>query len=163
GQSECTIQTLEDMLKACVIDFGSSWNAHLPLVELFYNNSYHSSIKCTPFEALCGRKCRSPVMWAEQEIIGKATPISDVNPLSSMSAIMRYSRYHREKECPVAYYLRLPQQLNDIHDTFHVLNLKKCLADASLQVPLEEIEISDNLHFVEEPVEIVDQEVKKLK
>ncbi|GJR71556.1 putative reverse transcriptase domain-containing protein [Tanacetum coccineum] len=65
GQSEHTIQTLEDMLRACVIDFGGSWNVHLPLAEFSYNNSYHSSIRCAPFEALYGKKCRSPVLWAE--------------------------------------------------------------------------------------------------
>ncbi|GJV76956.1 putative reverse transcriptase domain-containing protein [Tanacetum coccineum] len=65
GQSERTIQTLEDMLRACVIDFGNGWIKHLPLVEFSYNNSYHASIKATPFEALYGRKCRSPVCWAE--------------------------------------------------------------------------------------------------
>ncbi|GJU87912.1 putative reverse transcriptase domain-containing protein [Tanacetum coccineum] len=65
GQSERTIQTLEDMLRACVIDFGKGWERHLPLVEFSYNNSYHASIKAAPFEALYGRKCRSPVCWAE--------------------------------------------------------------------------------------------------
>ncbi|GJU57352.1 putative reverse transcriptase domain-containing protein [Tanacetum coccineum] len=65
GQSERTIQTLEDMLRACVLDFGGSWDVHLPLVEFSYNNSYHSSVRCAPFEALYGRKCRSPIMWAE--------------------------------------------------------------------------------------------------
>ncbi|GJY94420.1 putative reverse transcriptase domain-containing protein [Tanacetum coccineum] len=65
GQSEHTIQTLEDMLRACVIDFGGSWDVHLPLAEFSYNNSYHSSIRCALFEALYGRKCRSPVSWAE--------------------------------------------------------------------------------------------------
>ncbi|GJV71691.1 putative reverse transcriptase domain-containing protein [Tanacetum coccineum] len=65
GQSERTIQTLEDMLRACVIDFGKGWERHLPLVELSYNNSYHASIKATPFDALYGRKCISPVCWAE--------------------------------------------------------------------------------------------------
>ncbi|GJW20004.1 putative reverse transcriptase domain-containing protein [Tanacetum coccineum] len=65
GQSERTIQTLEDMLRACVIDFGNGWDRHLPLVEFSYNNSYHTSIKVAPFEALYGRKCRSPVCWAE--------------------------------------------------------------------------------------------------
>ncbi|GJY34339.1 putative reverse transcriptase domain-containing protein [Tanacetum coccineum] len=65
GQSERTIQTLEDMLRACVMDFGGSWDIHLPLVEFSYNNSFHSSIRCAPFEALYGRKCRSPVLWAE--------------------------------------------------------------------------------------------------
>nr|GEV46753.1 putative reverse transcriptase domain-containing protein [Tanacetum cinerariifolium] len=65
GQSEFTIQTLEDRLRACVIDFGSSWDTHLPLTEFSYNNSYHSSIRCAPFEMLYGRKCSLPVLWAE--------------------------------------------------------------------------------------------------
>ncbi|GJS09497.1 putative reverse transcriptase domain-containing protein [Tanacetum coccineum] len=73
GQSERTIQTLKDMLRACVIDFGGSWDTHLPLAEFSYNNSYHSSIRCAPFEALYGRKCRSPVLWAkvrENQLVG---------------------------------------------------------------------------------------------
>ncbi|GKB54415.1 reverse transcriptase domain-containing protein [Tanacetum coccineum] len=64
-QSERTIQTLKDMIRACVIDFGKGWERHLPLVEFLYNNSYHASIKAAPFEALYGQKCRSPVCWAE--------------------------------------------------------------------------------------------------
>nr|GEW07827.1 putative reverse transcriptase domain-containing protein [Tanacetum cinerariifolium] len=65
GQSERTIQTLEDMLRACAMDFGGNWDTHLPLVEFLYNNSYHSSIKCAPFEALYGRRCRTPIAWTE--------------------------------------------------------------------------------------------------
>nr|GEV33846.1 reverse transcriptase domain-containing protein [Tanacetum cinerariifolium] len=65
GQSERTIQTLEDMLRACVMDFEKNWDRHLPLVEFFYNNSYHTSIKAAPFKALYRRKCRSPICWAE--------------------------------------------------------------------------------------------------
>nr|GFB31435.1 putative reverse transcriptase domain-containing protein [Tanacetum cinerariifolium] len=65
GQSERTIQTLKDMLRACVIDFGKGWVNHLPLVEFSHNNSYHASIKAAPFKALYGRKCRSPVCWNE--------------------------------------------------------------------------------------------------
>ncbi|GKD19755.1 reverse transcriptase domain-containing protein [Tanacetum coccineum] len=64
-QSERTIQTLKDMLRACMIDFGKGWVNHLTLVEFSYNNSYHASIKAAPFKALYGRKCRSPVCWAE--------------------------------------------------------------------------------------------------
>nr|GEX19768.1 putative reverse transcriptase domain, ribonuclease H-like domain, aspartic peptidase domain protein [Tanacetum cinerariifolium] len=63
--SERTIQTLEDMLHACAIDFGKGWVNHLPLVEFLYNNNYHTSIKASPFEALYGQKCRSPVCWTE--------------------------------------------------------------------------------------------------
>ncbi|GKD37445.1 putative reverse transcriptase domain, ribonuclease H-like domain, aspartic peptidase domain protein [Tanacetum coccineum] len=65
SQSERTIQTLKDMLRACVIDFGKGWVKHLPLSEFSYNNSYHASIKAAPYEALYGQKCRSPVCWAE--------------------------------------------------------------------------------------------------
>ncbi|GJY02469.1 putative reverse transcriptase domain-containing protein, partial [Tanacetum coccineum] len=65
GQSEHTIQTLEDMLRACVLDFGGSWDVHLPLVEFSYNNSYHASVRCAPFKALYGRKCHSTIMWVE--------------------------------------------------------------------------------------------------
>ncbi|GJU69041.1 putative reverse transcriptase domain-containing protein [Tanacetum coccineum] len=65
GQSERTIKILEDMLRACVIDFGNGWDRHLSLIEFSYNNSYYTSIKAAPFEALYGRKCRSPVCWAE--------------------------------------------------------------------------------------------------
>ncbi|GKE12351.1 reverse transcriptase domain-containing protein [Tanacetum coccineum] len=73
GQSERTIQTLEDMLRACVIEFGKGWVNHLPLVEFSYKNSYHASIKAAPFEALYGRKCHSPVCWTkvgEAQILG---------------------------------------------------------------------------------------------
>ena len=65
GQAERTIQTLEDMLRACALDFKGSWDDHLPLIEFAYNNSFHSSIGMAPFEALYGRKCRSPIGWFE--------------------------------------------------------------------------------------------------
>ncbi|KAI3759008.1 hypothetical protein L6452_06581 [Arctium lappa] len=65
GQSERTIQTLEGMLRSCIIDFGGSWDSHLPLVEFAYNNNYHSSIGMAPFEALYGRNFRTPVCWLE--------------------------------------------------------------------------------------------------
>nr|GFB54259.1 putative reverse transcriptase domain-containing protein [Tanacetum cinerariifolium] len=75
-----TIQTLEDMLRACAIEFGKGWVNHLPLVEFSYNNSYHASIKAAPFEALYGRKCRSPICWTEVEeaqiLVGEAQILS---------------------------------------------------------------------------------------
>ncbi|GKA24627.1 putative reverse transcriptase domain-containing protein [Tanacetum coccineum] len=73
GQSERTIQMLEDMLRTCVIDFGKGWDRHVPLVEFSYNNSYHTSINVAPFEALYGRKCQSPICWAkvgDSQLIG---------------------------------------------------------------------------------------------
>ena len=65
GQAERTINTLEDMFRACVIDFKGSWNDHLPLIEFSYNNSYHSSIQMAPYKALYRRRCRFPVCWFE--------------------------------------------------------------------------------------------------
>ena len=65
GQEERTIQTLEDMLRECIIDFKGSWDRHLPLVEFAYKNSFHSSISMAPHEALYGRRCRSPNGWFE--------------------------------------------------------------------------------------------------
>ncbi|GKD95110.1 putative reverse transcriptase domain-containing protein, partial [Tanacetum coccineum] len=135
GQSERTIQTLEDMLRACVMDFRKGWDRHLPLIEFSYNNSYHTSIKAAPFEALYGRKCRLLICWAE--ILAKVGM--------------------------VAYRLKLPEQLSRVHSTFHVSNLKKCLSDEPLTIPLDEIHVEDKLNFIEEPVEIMECEVKCLK
>ncbi|GKC11503.1 putative reverse transcriptase domain-containing protein [Tanacetum coccineum] len=159
GQSERTIQTLEDILRACVLDFGGSWDVHLLLVEFSYNNSYHSSVRCASFEALYGRKCRSPIMWAEvgegqlirREKKGKLAP-RFVGPFEII-----------KKVGSVAYRLDFPDELDDVHDTFYVSNLKKCLADPTLQVPLDEIQVDARLNFVEEPVEILEREFKKLK
>ncbi|GJZ77270.1 putative reverse transcriptase domain-containing protein [Tanacetum coccineum] len=157
-QSEHTIQTLEDMLRACVLDFRGSWDVHLPLVEFSYNNSYHSSVRCAPFEALYGRKCRSLIMWADfgKGVVhfgkkGKLAP-RFVGPFEII-----------ERIGPVAYRLDLPEELNGVHDTFHVSNLKKCLIVPTLQVPLDEIRVDAKLNFMEEPVEILEREFKKLK
>ncbi|GJZ06343.1 putative reverse transcriptase domain-containing protein [Tanacetum coccineum] len=155
-------------------------DTHLPLVEFFYNNSYHSSIKYAPFEALYGRKCRSPVMWTEvgeSQLIGPEIVQETTKKIIQIKERLKTARdrlksYLDKRRKPLEFNVGdrvllkvspLKGVLSDIHDTFHVSNLNKCLADPSLQVPLEEIEISDKLHFVEEPVEIVDREVKKLK
>ncbi|GJQ92639.1 putative reverse transcriptase domain-containing protein [Tanacetum coccineum] len=178
GQSERTIQTLKDMLRACVIDFGKGWVNHLPLVEFSYNNSYHASIKVAPFEALYGQKCHSPVCWAEvgevqltgpeivQETIEKIIQIKQ----RIQAARDRQKSYADLKRKPVefkvgavAYKLELPQELSRVHNTFHVSNLKKFYADEPLAVPLDGLHINEKLHFVEEPVEIMDREVKRLK
>ncbi|GJS41639.1 putative reverse transcriptase domain-containing protein [Tanacetum coccineum] len=178
GQNERTIQKLEDMLKACVIDFGGSWDVHLPLAEFSYNNSYHLSIRCALFEALYGRKFRSPVLWAEigeSKLIGPELVQETTDKVSPWEGVIRFgkkgklaSRYVGpfeilERVGPLAYRLRLPEELSSAHDIFHVSNLKKCLADANLHVPLDEIKIDKTLRFVEEPVEIMDHEVKSLK
>ncbi|GKE60374.1 putative reverse transcriptase domain-containing protein [Tanacetum coccineum] len=192
GHSERTIQTLEDILRACVLDFRGSWDVHLPLVEFSYNNSYHSSLRCAPFEALYGRKCRSPIMWAgigEGQLIGpdlKSYADKRRKPLefsvgdyvllkvSPWKVVVRFGKKRKlapkfvrpfeiiEKVGPVAYKLDLPEELDGVHDTFHVSNLKKCLADPRLKVPLDEIQVDAKLNFVEEPVEILEKEFKKL-
>ncbi|GJV43085.1 putative reverse transcriptase domain-containing protein [Tanacetum coccineum] len=170
GQSERTIQTLEDMLRACVIDFGKGWDRHLPLVEFSYNNIYHTSIKAAPFKALYDRKCRSPVYWAEKSFADKNRKplefqVGDMVTLkgSSWKGVIRFAK--RGKLNPryigpfkvlakvemVAYRLELPEQLNRVHITFHFSNMKKCFSDEPLVIPLDEIQIDENLSFVEEP------------
>ncbi|GKC98281.1 putative reverse transcriptase domain-containing protein [Tanacetum coccineum] len=137
GQSKRTIQTLEDMLRACVIDFGKGWEKHLPLVEFSYNNSYHASIKATPFEALYGRNANS----------------------TTLANCKRSAKNLRQ----LAYKLELPKELSNVHSTFHFSNIKKCLSDESFVIPMKEHRLDDKLNFVEELVEIMDAEVKQLK
>nr|GEZ42398.1 putative reverse transcriptase domain-containing protein [Tanacetum cinerariifolium] len=173
GQSERTIQTLEDMLHACVLDFGKVWDRHLPLAEFLYNNSYHTSIKAALFEALYGCKCRLPICWAEvgdsqltgPEIIHETTE-KIIQIKSRIQAARDRQKSYADiiaKVGTVAYRLELLEQLSRVHSTFHVLNLKKCLADETLAIPLDEIQVDDKLHLIEEPVEIIDREVKRLK
>nr|GFB20126.1 putative reverse transcriptase domain-containing protein [Tanacetum cinerariifolium] len=167
GQSERTIQTLEDMLRACAIDFGKGWVNHLPLVEFSYNNNYHASIKATPFEALYGRRCRLPVCWTE---VGEAQilDIELIQETTKKIVQIKQKMYVEpfkvlEKIRKVAYKLELPEELSRVHNTFHVSNLKKCHADEPLAVLLDGLHFDDMLHFIEEPVEIMDREVKRLK
>nr|GEZ09714.1 putative reverse transcriptase domain-containing protein [Tanacetum cinerariifolium] len=166
-QSERTIQTLEDMLRAYVIDFGKGWVNHLPLVEFSYNNSYHASIKAAPFEALYGRKCHSPVCWTEvgeAQILGPDLIQETTEKIAQIKQRMQAAHDRQKKKIgKVAYKLELPDELSRVHNMFHVSNLKKCHAEEPLAVPLDGLHFEDKLQFVEEPVEIVDREVKRLK
>ncbi|GKD21129.1 putative reverse transcriptase domain-containing protein [Tanacetum coccineum] len=186
GQSERIIQTLEDMLRACVINFGKGWDWHLPLVGFSYNYSYHTSIKAEPFEALYGCKCRLPVCWTEvgdaqftgPKIFHETTEKIIQIKKRIQAARDRQKSYSDRRRKPlefqvedkvlpkvriVSYRIKLPDQLSRVHSTFHVFNLKKCFSDEPLAIPLDEIQIDDKLHFIEEPVEIMDREVKCLK
>ncbi|GKC07354.1 putative reverse transcriptase domain-containing protein [Tanacetum coccineum] len=157
------------MLSACVLDFRGSWDVQLPLVEFSYNNSYHSSARCALFEELYGRKCRSPFMWAkvgEGQLIGPDVALERCGTLWEKGKLApRFVGPFEivEKVGPMAYGLDLHEELNGVHDTFHVLNLKKCLADPTLQVPLDEIRVYAKLNFMEDPMEILEREFKKLK
>ncbi|GJR29724.1 putative reverse transcriptase domain-containing protein [Tanacetum coccineum] len=171
GQSKRTIQILEDMLQACVIDFGKGWERHLPLVEISYNNSYHASIKAAPFEVLYGRKCRSLVCWAkvrDVQLTGPEIIHETIEKIVQIRQCLQAARdrqrsYANVRVGPVAYTLELPEELSNVHSTFHVSNLKKCLSDESLIIPIKELRLDDKLNFVEEPIEIMDREVKQLK
>ncbi|GJU31327.1 putative reverse transcriptase domain-containing protein [Tanacetum coccineum] len=180
-----------------------------------FASSYHASIKAAPFEALYGRKCRSPVCWSEvgdaqltgPEMIRETTEMimqiknrllaarsrqksyADVRrkPLefevgdkvmlkvSPWKGVVRFGKRGKlspryigplkilSRVDPVAYKLELPREFQGIPNTFHVSNLKKCLSDEDLIIPLDELRIDDKLHFIEEPIEIMDREVKQLK
>ncbi|GJS79768.1 putative reverse transcriptase domain-containing protein [Tanacetum coccineum] len=150
GQSERTIQTLKDILRACVLDFKKGWDRHLLLVEFSYKNNYHASIKAAPFEALYGRKCRSPICWAkvgDSQLTGPKIIHETTKKIIQIKNRIQ-ATCNRQKR---------------VHSTFHVSNLKKCLSYETLAIPLDEIQIDDKLHFIEEPVEIMGREVKRLK
>ncbi|GKA24315.1 putative reverse transcriptase domain-containing protein [Tanacetum coccineum] len=184
-------------------------------MEFSYKNSYHSSVRCAPFEALYDRKCRSSIMWAEvgeghligPELVQETTEkishiknrlkaardrqksyvdkrrkplefgVSDyvLLKVSPWKGVVRFRKKGKlaprfvgpfeiiKRIAPVAYRLDLPEELNGVHDTFHVSNLKKCMANPTLQVPLDEIRVDAKLNFVEEPMEILEREFKKLK
>nr|GFA72971.1 putative reverse transcriptase domain, ribonuclease H-like domain, aspartic peptidase domain protein [Tanacetum cinerariifolium] len=187
GQSERTIQTLADMLRACAIDFVKGWVNHLPLVEFSYNNNYHASIKAAPFEALYGRKFqiklrmqaardrqksyadlkRKPMEFhVGDKVMLKVLPWKGVVRFGKRGKLNpRYVGPFKvlERVRDVAYKLDLLEELSRVHNTFHMSNLKKCHADKPLAVPLDGLHFDDKLHFVEEPVEIMDHEVKRLK
>ncbi|GKC32245.1 hypothetical protein Tco_1039539 [Tanacetum coccineum] len=171
-KSESMIQTLEDIMRACVIDFGGS---------------YHLSIRCAPFEALYGKKllvkekpkavrdCQKSYLYFRRKplefelgdhVMLKVMPWKGVVHFGKKGKLA--SRYVGpfailKRIGPVAYRLRLSEELSGVHDTFHLSNLKKCLADAILHVPLDEIKVDKTLRFIEEPIEIMDCEIKSLK
>ncbi|KAL0434130.1 UNVERIFIED_CONTAM: Transposon Tf2-11 polyprotein [Sesamum latifolium] len=168
GQSERTIQTLEDMMRACTMEFKGNWDDHLPLMEFAYNNSFHSSISMAPYEALYGRRCRSPVCWDIEGLRQLEGP----ELVSPWKGILRFGRQGKlspryigpyeiiERIGPLAYRLALPMELSQIHDVFHVSMLRRYRSDPSHVIREPEIEISEELTYVEEPTEILDRSIE---
>ncbi|GJU52861.1 putative reverse transcriptase domain-containing protein [Tanacetum coccineum] len=144
GQSKRTIQTLEDIIKAA------------------------------PYEALYRRKYRSPVCWSDSQLTGSELIRDTTEKIVQiknrlLTARSRQKSYADKRAKPLEFevgdmvLLKLPKKLKGIHSTFHVSNLKKCLAEGDIVVPMDEIQLNDKLHTMEEPVEVVDREVKRLK
>nr|GEU69743.1 putative reverse transcriptase domain-containing protein [Tanacetum cinerariifolium] len=175
GQIERTIQTLKDILRVCVINFGKGWVNHLPLVELSYNNSYHVSIKAASFQTLYGRKCHLQIKQKIQAARDRQKNYADLKPklmefkvgdivmlkVSPWKGVVRFSirgelnpRYIGPFKVlanvgAVSYKLELPRELSRVHNTFHVSKLKKCYTNEPLAVSLDRLHIDDKLHFVE--------------
>nr|GEX50944.1 putative reverse transcriptase domain-containing protein [Tanacetum cinerariifolium] len=149
------------------LNFGNGCDRHLPLIEFPYNNSYHTSIKATPFEKSYADVRRKPLEYqVGDRVMLKVSPWKGVIRFGKQGKLNpRYIGPFKvfTKVGTVAYILEIPQQLSRVYSTFHVSNLKKCLSDEPLVISLDEIHIDDKLHFVEEPIEIMNCEVKRFK
>jgi hypothetical protein len=208
GQTERTNQVLEDMLRACTLKHGRSWDKSLPYAEFSYNNSYQTSLKMAPFEALYRRKCRTPLYWnqtGESQVFGPEIlqeaekqvqiirenlktaqsrqksyadnrrrelmfEVGDfvylkVSPMRGMKRFKvkgklspRYSGPFKilERKGEVAYQLELPDSLSDVNDVFHVSQLKKCLRVPEEQLPMEELNVNEDLTYSEYPIRILE-------
>ena len=198
-----------------MLDFGGSWRQHLPLVEFAYNNSHHASIGMAPYEALYGRKCRSPVCWEEVgekalagpelvEITSRVVPIireriktaasrqksyADVRrrqlefqegdlvllKVSPMKGVVRFGKKGKlapryigpfeilQKIGNVSYKLDLPASMARIHPVFHVSMLRKFVSDPSKVLSEPDVEVQEDLTYVEQPVRIIDTQIRKLR
>jgi hypothetical protein len=209
GQTERTNQVLEDMLRACALKHGGSWDKSLPFAEFSYNNSYQTSLKIAPFEALYGRKCRTSLYWSEtgesqlfrpkiireterqvqvvcenlkvaqsrqksyadtlrweltfeegEFVYLKVSPIRGLRRFKDKGKLSpRYISPSKilEWKGKVAYQLELPARRLDMHNVFHISQLKKCLRVPEEQLPLEELNVQkDDLSYTEHPVKILD-------
>ena len=215
GQTERTIQSLEDLLRSCVLEQGGSWDTYLPLIEFTYNNSFHSSIGMAPFEALYGRKCRTPICWyetGESVVLGpelvrettekvklirekmkasqsrqksyhdkrrkdlefsagdhvflRVTPVTGVGrALKSKKLTPRFIGPYQilDRVGKVAYRVALPPNLSNLHDVFHVSQLRKYVPDPSHVVQMDDVQVRDNLTVETKPIRIDAREVKVLR
>jgi hypothetical protein len=195
------------MLRACALQHGGSWDKSLPYAEFSYNNSYQANLKMSPFEALYGRKCRTPLYWDQTrerrffgpELIQEAEeqvriirenlrvaqtrqksyadnrrPLEfeegdyvylKVSPLRGMRRFKVMGKLSPRYIGPflifrrvgeMAYQLELPTSLSDVHNVFHVSQLKKCLCVPKEQLPMEELSVQGDLTYTEYPIKILD-------
>ena len=216
GQTERVNQIMEDMLRACVLTYGKDWEQSLPYAEFSYNNSYQASLGMSPFEALYGRKCRTPLMWSEvgeRALVGpalikeaeekvaeireklkaaqsrqksyadrkrrevsfnngdfvylKVSPIRGTRRFQVQGKLApRYIGPYRvqKRVGKVAYRIKLPEEMSDIHPVFHVSQLRRCLKEPEARyVPMEEINLQKDLQYQEVPVKILDTVTKRTR
>jgi hypothetical protein len=199
---------MEDMLRACALKHGGSWDKSLSYVKFSYNNRYEATLKMSPFEALYGKKCRTPLYWdqtGEQQFFGpeiiqeeeeqvrmirenlrtaqsRQKSYADTRrrllefkegdhvylKVSPIRGMRRFKVKGKLSPCfigpflilkrvgEVAYQLELPDHLADVHDVFHVSQLKKCLMVTEEQLPLEDLSVQDDLTYTEYPIKILD-------
>ncbi|CAA7054228.1 unnamed protein product [Microthlaspi erraticum] len=186
GQSERTIQTLEDLLRMCVLDWGGHWADHLSLVEFAYNNSFQASIGMAPFEALYGRPCRTPLCWTqvgERSMYG-ATYVQETTekvgdrvylkmamlrgPNRSIAENKLSPRFMGpfpvvERVGPLAYRLELPEIMKAFHKVFHVSMLRKCLHPTEELVARIPEDLQPDLTVPAVPVRILERREKVLR
>ncbi|KAL0409540.1 UNVERIFIED_CONTAM: Transposon Ty3-G Gag-Pol polyprotein [Sesamum radiatum] len=181
GQSERTIQTLEDMMRACTMEFKGNWDDHLPLMEFAYNNSFHSSIG-TMEKIQIVKKCLKAAQDRQKNYVDKHRREMEYEvgdkvflKVSPWKEILRFGRQGKlspryigpyeiiERIGPLAYRLALPMELSQIHDVFHVSMLRRYRSDPSHVIHEPEIEISEELAYVEELTEILDRSIRKLR
>ncbi|WMV08178.1 hypothetical protein MTR67_001563 [Solanum verrucosum] len=186
GQMERTIQVLEDMLRASVIDFRGHWDKLLPLCEFSYNNSYHSSIDMASFEALYGRGCISLIGWFEardvkplgvdlaknvlekicEKVLLKVSPMKGVMRFRKKGKLSpRYIGPFEVLECvgPVANRLDLPPNLSGVHSVFHMSMLKIYHGDGDYIIKWDSIVLDKDLYYKDKPVTILDRDVRKMR
>ena len=211
GQTERTIQSLEDLLRACVLEQKGSRESFTPLIEFTYNNSFHSTIGMAPYEALYGRRCRTPLCWLEPgegltlgpEVVQQTTEKVKLIQERMRTAQSRQKSYHdkRRKDLefevgdhvflrvtpwtgvgralksrkltprfigpfqilkrvgPMAYQIALPPSLSNLHNVFHVSQLRNYIHDPSHVIELDDVQVKENLMYKTLPLRIDDKQI----
>ncbi|KAL2230915.1 UNVERIFIED_CONTAM: Transposon Tf2-11 polyprotein [Sesamum indicum] len=166
GQSERTIQTLEDMMRACIIEFKGNRDDHLPLMKFAYNNSFHSSIAQDRQKSYVDKHRKEMEYEVGKKVFLKVSPWRGILRFGKQGKLSpRYIGLYEilERVGPLAHRLALPTELSQIHDVFHVSMLRRYRSDPSHTLHEPEMEISEGLTYVEELMEILDRSIKKLR